>query len=101
MCAYMYHVNIYYGYELIKKEHNKQVDLDNVTIKDIEKIVGDSRFSICPDDKCNTIITWYTYKLETMQQRQSRIKKLESYNKKVDIHRAEWDAKDKYMKGKK
>jgi hypothetical protein len=36
-----------------------------------------------------------------MQQRQSRIKKLESYNKKVDIHRAEWDAKDKYMKGKK
>jgi hypothetical protein len=96
MCAYMYPVNIYYGYEVVKHYHEKKI-ANPLTVDKLQKIVGDSKFSIANsndhafDD--DMIISWYTYKLETMQERKRRIEKLEDYNKKVDIHRKVWDEK--------
>ena len=87
MPAYAYKININYGYELIKTNNEKIIDSSNLTIKKLQDILGDNKFSINFNDEPfnnNYIIKWVTYKLESMEERQNRIAKYDAYNIEVD-----------------
>jgi hypothetical protein len=90
MPAYAYKVNIYYGYEVIKTNHECEIKEEGLTVKEIYDIVGDNKFDLYKyhyeysSSSDPMTISWTTYRLESMEERQRRIEKLEAYNLEVD-----------------
>lgn len=88
MPAYAYKTRVNYGKETIWTNKEKSLESSNLSIAILQKIVGDSYFSV--ENECNgCVITWSESKLETDKQQKTRIVRLEKYNAEVERRKSE------------
>lgn len=84
MPAYAYKAHINRKRELIWKEHTKELDDCKLTVKRLEKIVGDSVFTVEYGRWNDCTIHWSTSREETDAEYKRRIDRLEKYNAEFD-----------------
>ena len=87
MPAYAYPIKVNYDREIVRTEHCKRID-NRLTVKKLKAIVGDTVFSIAPDDEqfsTDYLVSWATKRPETDEEMTARIKKGETYNHNRDV----------------
>lgn len=87
MPAYAYKAHINYHREKILTERSHNLDSAELSIVMLAPIVGDNTFSVYEDEDGTRVIHWTESRDETDEERDRRIKKLESYNAEVDRRR--------------